>query len=302
MGLYVNRIKYKGGSPRLGASSGIINNAVINGHDLYYDYDPTPPAHDYSLDYFTIESLEDGNTISLNTVGTAPNSINLFYSTDNGSSWNNDTTSWTINKNEKILLKCSRYRQEWSRNSSNYRAFTSTKTYKVYGNIMSMLNGDNFISGGTSVSGNGFNFMFYYSTYLVSAENLIMPATSVSEGGYRSMFEGCSSLLYAPAILPATSIDMYCYNSMFARCTLLTTSPLLPVSYVPMLGYEKMFYECTSLNKITCLAKSFGSSATSNWLYGVSASGTFYKNSAMSSWPSGASGIPSGWTVQDYVA
>ena len=37
---------------------------------------------------------------------------------------------------------------------------------------------------------------------------------------------------------------------------------------------------------------------TQNWLYNVSSTGTFVKNSAATWNVSGASGIPSGWTVQ----
>jgi hypothetical protein len=40
----------------------------------------------------------------------------------------------------------------------------------------------------------------------------------------------------------------------------------------------------------------------SSWVYGVASSGTFVKNSAMTSLSSGASGIPKGWTVENYNA
>lgn len=37
-----------------------------------------------------------------------------------------------------------------------------------------------------------------------------------------------------------------------------------------------------------------------DWLSGVSSTGTFTKAPTMESLPSGASGIPTGWTVVDY--
>ncbi len=40
---------------------------------------------------------------------------------------------------------------------------------------------------------------------------------------------------------------------------------------------------------------------TNEWLKGVSTSGIFYKSSSMNSWPTGAHGIPSGWTIMDYT-
>ena len=36
-----------------------------------------------------------------------------------------------------------------------------------------------------------------------------------------------------------------------------------------------------------------------NWVSSVSSTGTFIKNAAMTSLPTGNSGIPSGWAVQD---
>ena len=36
---------------------------------------------------------------------------------------------------------------------------------------------------------------------------------------------------------------------------------------------------------------------TSNWVDGVASTGTFVKASDMNNWPTGASGIPKGWTV-----
>lgn len=61
-----------------------------------------------------------------------------------------------------------------------------------------------------------------------------------------------------------------------------------------------MFSGCTSLNYIKCLATDIGASnCTLSWVSGVPASGTFVKNASMSSWTTGDSGIPIGWTVVD---
>lgn len=61
-----------------------------------------------------------------------------------------------------------------------------------------------------------------------------------------------------------------------------------------------MFKGCTSLHYVKCLATNIRSTyCTSQWLDGVSTSGTFVKAKDMTSWGSGESGIPSGWTVED---
>lgn len=326
MSLYINRIKYKGGSPRLGASSGIINNAVKNGY-YFYD-DDYSPTHDYSLDYFTIESLEDSNTITLTKATSAP-SVTIYYSLDNGENWssNTGTTSWSLNNGEKIILKATTTAYASAENDNNRNIFSSTKTFNIYGNIMSLLYGDDFLNQ-TGLKGNyTFNSMFKNSM-VVNAENLVMPGTVATNTCYASMFENCTNLITSPKELPLTSTIWYCCTAMFRGCTLLTTtpklpctniqrgcyggmfqnciniteSPILPATTLNQFCYDGMFNGCTSLNKVTCLATNISAyGCLTNWLNGVSSTGTFIKNSSMSSWSSGVSGIPSGWTVEDYT-
>ena len=61
-----------------------------------------------------------------------------------------------------------------------------------------------------------------------------------------------------------------------------------------------MFNGCTKLNYIKCLAIDISASyCTNTWVDGVASNGTFVKASSMTSWKTGTSGIPSGWTVQN---
>ena len=88
---------------------------------------------------------------------------------------------------------------------------------------------------------------------------------------------------------------------MFYGCTNLTTAPQLPATTLAEYCYDYMFYGCSKLNKITMLATDI--SATNclyEWVGKVASSGTFIKNAAMTSLPSGENGIPNGWTIQDY--
>jgi hypothetical protein len=63
-----------------------------------------------------------------------------------------------------------------------------------------------------------------------------------------------------------------------------------------------MFNGCTSLSSITCLATNISANyCLTYWVAGVSASGTFVKAASMTSWPTGDSGIPNNWIVQDYT-
>ena len=88
---------------------------------------------------------------------------------------------------------------------------------------------------------------------------------------------------------------------MFSHCTGLTAAPELPATALAESCYNSMFSHCTGLTAVTCLASSGIENATDNWLNKVAASGTFTKAANMEDWPDGVSGIPTGWTVEDYV-
>lgn len=138
-----------------------------------------------------------------------------------------------------------------------------------------------------------YRHMFYNCTSLTTAPSL--PATTLEQQCYYGMFHNCTSLTTAP-VLPATTLADWCYYEMFHNCTSLTTAPELPATSLQSYCYEYMFYNCTSLNYIKCLATDISASnCTYNWVNGVASSGTFIRD-CNTQWPTGDSGIPSGWT------
>ena len=148
----------------------------------------------------------------------------------------------------------------------------------------------------TTLANTCYSNMFNGCTSLTEAPAL--PATTLAEYCYDSMFNGCTSLTKAPA-LPATTLAIYCYNSMFKGCTSLTKAPALPTTTLKQDCYREMFNGCSRLTEVRCkMPSSYSSSQissyASNWLSNVSSTGTFYTN-ADANWPSGASGIPTGW-------
>ena len=137
--------------------------------------------------------------------------------------------------------------------------------------------------------------MFTSCKSLVNAPDL--PATTLAGHCYEKMFALCSQLASAPD-LPATTLAEGCYKEMFSNCTSLTTAPVLPAPTLVNYCYYLMFENCSNLNNVTCLATSISAFySTGSWLDGVAAIGTFIKAGTMFDWTSGASGIPSGWTV-----
>ena len=149
----------------------------------------------------------------------------------------------------------------------------------------------------TTLAENCYASMFEGCTKLVNAPEL--PATTLVDYCYVSMFNGCTSLTTAPE-LPATTLVDWCYGDMFYGCTSLETAPELPATTLAYYCYYEMFYGCTKLNYIKCLVtKISASNCLSDWVSDVASTGTFVKAASMTSWTTGTSGIPDGWTVQD---
>lgn len=148
----------------------------------------------------------------------------------------------------------------------------------------------------TSIANQCFRNMFRNCTSLTTAPEL--PATTLATNCYYQMFYGCTSLTTAPA-LPATTLKSTCYRGMFYGCTSLTTAPELPATTLVSSCYYQMFYGCTKLNYIKAMFTTTPSTSyTRDWVNGVSATGTFVKNTAATWDVTGVNGIPEGWTVQ----
>ena len=290
---------------------------------------------DYSTLYFTIESLEDNNTIKW--VKSGGPSVSLSYSTDNGQNWTDVTLSAnrdfaTINTGDSIIFKGinNKISSAWNQ----YNRFNATKTFKTYGNAMSILWGDDFINHSEFKSGTTHSLcgLFYGTTTLTDASNLILPALTCVASCYNGMFRGCTNLVNSPQ-LPATQSALDCYSSMFEGCINLedvyvpeinlvnnsttccknmfcmdrdsmvttpkmTKSPILRASTGATNCYQQMFCGNGNLTEVTCLLEDGVGCA--DWLKYGSSTGTFKKASGIT-WASGTSGIPSGWTIEDYV-
>ena len=148
--------------------------------------------------------------------------------------------------------------------------------------------------------------MFDGCTSLVNAPAL--PATTLVDYCYDGMFYNCTSLVTAPE-LPATTLAKNCYNNMFRGCTSLVNAPKLPATTLANSCYTCMFYNCKKLRTIYC--KALYSSGTtmittsigSNWLYGVTnnSSCKFYKNPNLTISTRGSNTVPTYWTILNWT-
>ena len=192
---------------------------------------------DFSTQYLTFEAIEDG-TFTF----TGRNSNALSYTIDGGQTWiplASGTASPTVTSGNKIMWKGT-----CTPDNGGIGSFSSTGTFKAYGNTMSIVHEDNFRNS-TTINSEQFNGLFN-STKVVYAHHLVLPSTIMKQSCYFSMFENCTSLETAPE-LPATTLASRCYFRMFGGCTSLTSAPALPVTTLTYQCYNQMFKGCTSL-------------------------------------------------------
>ena len=212
--------------------------------------------------------------------------------------------------------------------------FECSNNCYVYGNIMSLIDQDNFATNTTLTKTYTFFHLFERADFEPNTtilnhptKDIVLPATTLTDYCYDGLFNNCKGITRAPVLpatnladccycmmfadtsiteapeLPATTLADACYSDMFMNCKQLQTAPLLPAPVLAMGCYSNMFSGCTNLNAVTCLATDISADyCTVSWLDGVAASGTFTKAPDMTAWTTGDDGIPEGWTVEDYSA
>ena len=186
----------------------------------------------YELQYFTIEALENG---------VIPNvSSGMMYSVNAG--------PWVVADGNPISLSSGdivRFKRVAYRTNEDFKGIAMQ--CKVYGNVMSLLYGDNYVNKTSFPGDEGYEFynLFSGSTGFNNAENIVLPATALDNSCYGYMFFHCTSLVTAPE-LPATTLSPDCYKLMFYD-TNLTTAPELPATTLSSRCYDYMFGKCANL-------------------------------------------------------
>ena len=265
-------------------------------------FEKTKPV---SNEYFYIENTYNGsNTISLKTtIGsgniTGSHATQLQYSKDK-ETWTtitlNGTNTISMLSGEKVYFRNDSGSFNWYNNRNlRDRFYTQIKcsnNHKVGGNINSLLDYNNY---NVAITPYCFYMLFYGNKYLTDANELIFSKTSLADYCYQYMFYNCTTLTSAPK-LPSITLADYCYQFMFRDCASLTTAPELPATTLADNCYGNMFQGCVSLNSITVYADDISALyCTTDWLSNVASSGTF-RNLGSATYPTGADGIPTGWT------
>ena len=247
--------------------------------------------------YFKLTALEPG------TIKMSKSNKEIYWST-NGKSWTLSPTSESTISVEATTGTNLYLRGNWldlRYELGNGPLIGTTCKYDISGNIFSLIYNEDFEDKTVfPTDQTSFDYFFSGDLNLINAKDLILPATTLNDYCYYCMFQNCTSLTAAPE-LPATTLTEGCYEQMFNGCTSLTTAPELPATTLVNYCYHYMFNDCTNLNYIKAMFTTEPVSRlnyTTMWVYGVSPTGTFVKNSAATWNVTGASGIPRGWTVE----
>lgn len=228
---------------------------------------------------FTIEVLTGGTIWYYNGSTSSSYKKTIEYKLNNGewtsisplnsSASTTSTNALNVVAGDKIQFRGSAGRFNTYYGNSRCNKFTSSSDcrFVLYGNIMSLLS-HNF-SGLTTVQNYEFANLCNGCPGIVSAENLFFPATSVPQQAYQQMFQNSPNFEKAPSFPVFTATGSYAFSNTFLN---------------------------TKVNYVKCLCTNPTTTYFINWLGGTPATGTFVKKTGVS-WPSGNSGIPSGWTV-----
>lgn len=207
----------------------------------------------------TMEALTAGTIV----VDMSGGSLTMKYSKNGGDKTTiNATTTINVAAGDKVQF----YGDGTNNTSYNLtRISGGTASVKVYGNVMSLVDEENFATA-TTLNTGAFRGLFDGNVTLTDASELLLPATTLADNCYCDMFYGCIALTTAPA-LPATTLAEKCYYEMFMECGALTTAPVLPATTLATKCYYGMFWNCSALSSVTCLATDISASrCLTNWL------------------------------------
>ena len=242
------------------------------GNEIYSFIVPERVPVDRITKPLTFKATQDGSTVKLTKAGTPTGDFQT--SSDGGKTWTDYTLDTAINLNTggevSFRAKADRTSQTYS---GSYFYFQMTGKIEAWHNVMSLYRTNDF------------------ATY-----------NTVMEHAFINLLKGCTSLVKAP-VLPATTLAEDCYSNMFDGCTSLTKAPELPATTLARFCYWEMLKGCSNLKEVRISATTTATNALYNWLSGVSATGDFYCDPNATIFPTGTSGIPSGWTrlpLSDY--
>lgn len=238
----------------------------------------------YRHQYFTTEALADNCVITLNIAQNVSTSVvtGFYYSRDritwtpilNVSGETQDVSLPAINTGEKYYWKGVNY--ALSQNGQYQESDTlknvhlsASQNFKAYGNMFSMLWGDNFI-GKNYFPDDTTNYIyagfFWNNTKLIDAQNLYFPGqhtkgfsysnseTPVSDeviNSFNDLFYGCSNLEYGPVIEMLTINGNSAIKRLFYNCKKLKSFTMYVINTPTGAQVYKDMYSSITMTNVT---------------------------------------------------
>ena len=185
----------------------------------------------------------------------------------------------------------------------NFGGVTSISNYGcayMYSNCTSLTTGSD-LSSVTIIGYYGCQNMYGNCTSLTTGSDL-SSVTSIGSTGCQNMYSNCTSLTTGSDLSSVTSIGSQGCGYMYTGCTSLTTpSDLSSVTSIENSGCYYMYGDCTSLTKaIAPNISTWNTTQFGSWLSNTAATGVVRKPAGLTIPTDTASGIPTGWTTEDY--
>lgn len=286
-------------------------------------------------EYFTIEAIENGTKVyfkrHVDSDGD-PVTLSVEISTD-GETWtekNSDRTPGTLlttlNAGQKLYIRGNNatYGSKDDDDYPNGSSIYGDKDFYAYGNMMSLVEGENALKGIYSTTLGTYTFACFFKDTKVCShptKNLILPAKSLKNYSYARMFYSCTKLIKAPDIFATGWGGTNQVQYMFYGCTLLEVPPkVLHISTdtafynCPKLKRSPIllnndissysFSNCPNVSEIINLGTMIGQYSTTDWSSGSTRewhcpaeTGVIYKLPDVEAWNEIT--LPDGWVLKD---
>lgn len=281
--------------------------------------------------YFRITNTSDTGGVFTITRVESPTTADLKYSLD-GVNWTTaDLTadfSLSVSAGANLYLKGTNT-SGFNGGYTDYYKMTMDVNHSIGGNIMSIVDETNYTTI-TSIPKYCFTYLFNGDTHLVNAGDVNFGSvTSIGGGGCQNMYQKCTSLTTPSDLSNITSISWSGCQNMYMGCSALTTgsdlsnitsigdrgckymygdckslstpSDLSNVTSVGSEGCNSMYEGCTSLTTATAPNISeWDTTFMENWLGRTASTGVVRKPANLSIPTDSTSGVPTGWTTEDY--
>lgn len=242
----------------------------------------------FSKYYLTFEAVED--CVFTFTMDAKLPTIcvpSISFSIDDGNNWTETAnvdgeevvvTTPTIKAGDKVLWKSNAVQfcyqtdtaevgSDMPLENAGFSTFKSSGKYNIYGNIMSLLYGDNFTNKktfkpyvSTGYGAGAFTYLFTwnygwaeywddptkFNEKIISTKYLSLPATTLADYCYYGLFLSCNKMVDCPE-LPSTNLAAACYKEMFYLCDSMLVAPELPATEMKTECYREMIDRCRSL-------------------------------------------------------